>query len=271
MVRTTRALKGTKTVAMNLFDLTGKVAVITGSTKGIGRAMAEALAEHGAKVVITSRKADLCDEVAAGINAAGGEAIAVPCNVSHKDQRDNLLATTRKTWGKIDILILNAAVNPFHGSALDIPDSAFDKTMDVNIKCNMAFCRDVIPEMRERKDGAVMIVSSIGGLRGSTVLGAYCISKAADMQIVRNLAAEFGQDNIRVNCIAPGLVKTNFARVLYEDPEVAAKRIAGTPMRRLGEPEDLAGIAVYLASKAGSWTTDQVFCIDGGVTTAGEG
>ena len=256
-------------MAMNLFDLAGKVAIVTGSTKGIGKAMAEALAEHGAKVVITSRKADLCDEIASDINDAGGMAIAVPCNVSRKEDMDNLLSTTRNTWGQIDILILNAGVNPFYGSALDIPDDAFDKTMEVNVKCNLAFCREVIPEMQERQDGAIMIVSSVGGLRGSTVLGAYCISKAADMQIVRNLAVEFGKDNIRVNCIAPGLVKTNFARALYEDPEVEKVKSAGTPMRRLGVPEDLAGIAVYLASKAGAWTTGQTFCIDGGVTSVG--
>ena len=256
-------------MAMNLFDLAGKVAIVTGSTKGIGKAMAEALAEHGAKVVITSRKADLCDEIASDINNAGGMAIAVPCNVSRKEDMDNLLSTTRNTWGQIDILILNAGVNPFYGSALDIPDDAFDKTMEVNVKCNLAFCREVIPEMQERQDGAIMIVSSVGGLRGSTVLGAYCISKAADMQIVRNLAVEFGKDNIRVNCIAPGLVKTNFARALYEDPEVEKVKSAGTPMRRLGVPEDLAGIAVYLASKAGAWTTGQTFCIDGGVTSVG--
>ena len=179
-------------MAMNLFDLAGKVAIVTGSTKGIGKAMAEAVAEHGANVVITSRKADLCDEIAGAINDAGGAAIPVPCNVSRKEDMDNLLATTRKTWGQIDILILNAGVNPFYGSALDIPDDAFDKTMEVNVKCNLAFCREVIPEMQERQDGAIMIVSSVGGLRGSTVLGAYCISKAADMQIVRNLAVEFG-------------------------------------------------------------------------------
>ena len=235
-------------MAMNLFDLAGRVAIVTGSTKGIGKAMAEALAEHGANVVITSRKADLCGEIASSINDAGGTAIAVPCNVSRKEDMDNLLATTRKTWGQIDILILNAGVNPFYGSALDIPDDAFDKTMEVNVKCNLAFCREVIPEMQKRQDGAIMIVSSVGGLRGSTVLGAYCISKAADMQIVRNLAVEFGKDNIRVNCIAPGLVKTNFARALYEDPEVEKAKSASTPMRRLGVPEDLAGIAVYLAS-----------------------
>ena len=142
--------------------------------------------------------------------------------------------------------------------------------MDVNIKSNLWLCREVIPEMRERRDGAIMIVSSIGGVRGNPVIGAYCISKAADMQMVRNLAIEFGKDNIRVNCIAPGLVKTDFARALYENPEVAARKTEATPLRRLGEPEDLAGIAVYLAARAGSWTTGQTFCIDGGVTVGGE-
>ncbi len=256
---------------MSLFDLTGKVAVITGSTKGIGKAIAEQFAKHGAKVVISSRKADLCDEVAKSINEDGGEAVAVPCNVGHRDQLEALFDESRKKWGKIDILVSNAAVNPWYGSALDIPDDAFRKTMDVNIQSNMWMAQMVVPEMRARKDGAIIIVSSTGGLRGSTVLGAYCISKAADMQIARNLAAELGPDNIRVNCIAPGLVKTNFARALYEDPAVEAKRIAATPLRRLGEPDDIAGIAVYLASPAGSWTTGQTFVIDGGVVTSGSG
>ena len=251
---------------MSLFDLSGKVALITGSTKGIGKAIAEQMAAHGAKVVISSRKADLCEEVAGAIDAAGGEAVAIPCNISHKDQLESLVAAVRAHYGQIDILVCNAAVNPFYGSALDIPDSAFDKTMEVNIRSNMWLCQMVIPEMRERKDGAIMIVSSVGGMKASTVLGAYCISKAADMQIARNLAAEFGPDNIRVNCIAPGLVKTAFARALYEDPEVEKGRIAATPLRRLGEPEDVAGIAVYLASPAGSWTTGQTFVVDGGAT-----
>ena len=256
-------------MTMNLFDLTDKVAIVTGSTKGIGKAMAKGLAEHGAKVVITSRKAEQCDKIADEIIKAGGTAMAVPCNISRKDDMHNLLATTRSTWGQIDVLILNAGVNPFYGSALDIPDEAFDKTMDVNVKCNLAFCRAVIPEMQERQDGVIMIVSSVGGLRGNPVIGAYCISKAADMQIVRNLAVEFGKDNIRVNCIAPGLVKTDFAKALYEDPEVEKAKSAVTPMRRLGVPDDLAGIAVYLASKAGAWTTGQTFCIDGGITSVG--
>ena len=249
----------------SLFDLTGKVAVITGSTKGIGKAIAEGLAAHGAKVVISSRKGEVCEEVAGAIRDGGGEAIAIPCNISYKEEIENLLAKTREEWGQIDILVCNAAVNPYYGSSIDIPDRAFEKVMDVNIKSNHWLCQMVVPEMAERKDGAIMIVSSIGGLNGSPVLGAYCISKAADMQMARNLAVECGPDNIRVNCIAPGLVKTDFARALWENPEMAEARINETPLRRLGDPEDLAGIAVYLASRAGSWTTGQTFVVDGGV------
>lgn len=256
---------------MNLFDLSGKVAVITGSTKGIGKAIAEEMAAHGAKVVITSRKADACDTVAQGIIDAGGEAVAIPCNISHKEQLDHLLAETRKTWGRIDILVCNAAVNPHFGPSLEIPDDAFDKVMEVNIKSNHWLCQMVAPEMIARKDGAIIIVSSIGGLRGNLMLGAYCISKAADMQMVRNLSVELGPHNIRVNCIAPGLVKTDFARALWENPDRAKARTDTTPLRRLGEPRDIAGIGVYLASKAGAWTTGQTFVIDGGVTAVGAG
>jgi len=256
---------------VNLFDLSGKVAVITGSTKGIGKAIAEEMAAHGAKVVITSRKADACDTVAQGIIDAGGEAVAIPCNISHKEQLDHLLAETRKTWGRIDILVCNAAVNPHFGPSLEIPDDAFDKVMEVNIKSNHWLCQMVAPEMIARKDGAIIIVSSIGGLRGNLMLGAYCISKAADMQMVRNLSVELGPHNIRVNCIAPGLVKTDFARALWENPDRAKARTDTTPLRRLGEPRDIAGIGVYLASKAGAWTTGQTFVIDGGVTAVGAG
>jgi NAD(P)-dependent dehydrogenase (short-subunit alcohol dehydrogenase family) len=249
----------------DLFDLNGKVAIVTGSTKGIGKAIASALAAFGARVVISSRKQDACEAVRDEIVAAGGEAISIPCNVGHRDQLENLVARTREAWGQIDILVCNAAVNPYYGSSLDIPQSAFQKVMDVNIGSVTGLCSMVIPEMRERRDGAIIIVSSVGGLHGSTVLGAYAISKAADMQIARNLAVEFGPDNIRVNCIAPGLVKTDFARALWENPELSASREEATPLRRLGESEDLAGIAVYLASRAGAWTTGQTFVIDGGV------
>ncbi|MXZ39372.1 MAG: SDR family oxidoreductase [Holophagales bacterium] len=253
----------------DLFDLTGRVSVITGSTKGIGKAMAEALAAFGSKVVISSRKADACEAVAAAINESGGEAIAHPCHVGHKDQLERLVAATRERWGKIDNLVVNAAVNPYYGSSLGIPDSAFDKVMEVNIRSVHWLCQLVIPEMQERKDGSIVIVSSVGGFRGNAVLGAYAISKAADMQLARNLAAEFGPDNIRVNAVCPGLVKTDFARALWEDPQREQAVAGRTPLRRLGEPVDCAGIAVYLASRAGSWTTGQTFTVDGGVLGCG--
>lgn len=253
----------------DLFDLTGRVSVITGSTKGIGKAMAEALAAFGSKVVISSRKADACEAVAAAINENGGEAMAHPCHVGHKDQLERLVSATRERWGKIDNLVVNAAVNPYYGSSLGIPDSAFDKVMEVNIRSVHWLCQMVIPEMQERGDGSIVIVSSVGGFRGNAVLGAYAISKAADMQLARNLAAEFGPDNIRVNAVCPGLVKTDFARALWEDPQREQAVAGRTPLRRLGEPVDCAGIAVYLASRAGSWTTGQTFTVDGGVLGCG--
>lgn len=253
----------------DLFDLTGRVSVVTGSTKGIGRAIAEALAAFGSKVVISSRKADACEAVAAGIVESGGEAVALPCHVGHKDQLERLVAATRERWGKIDNLVVNAAVNPYYGSSLGIPDTAWDKVMEVNIRSVHWLCQMVVPEMQERKDGTIVVVSSVGGFRGNSVLGAYAISKAADMQLARNLAAEFGPDNIRVNSICPGLVKTDFARALWEDPEREKAVAARTPLRRLGEPVDCAGIAVYLASRAGSWTTGQSFTVDGGVVGCG--
>ncbi len=251
---------------MSLFDLTGKVAIVTGSTKGIGKAIAEEMAAHGARVVITSRKADACDAVADGIRAGGGDATAIPCNISHKDQLQTLVAETRKIYGQIDVLVCNAAVNPHFGPSLEIPDDAFEKVMDVNIKSNHWLAQLVAPEMIDRRDGAIIIVSSIGGFRGSQTLGAYCISKAADMQMVRNLAMELGPHNIRVNCIAPGLVKTDFARAIWDTPEAEKRSSANNPLRRLGEPDDIAGAAVFLASKAGSWMTGQAIVVDGGST-----
>ncbi len=253
----------------HLFDLSDKTALVTGSTKGIGKAIVQAFAAHGARVVVSSRKADACEQVADEIRAAGGEALAIPCHAGKRDQLENLVDQTRKEFGPIDIAVANAAVNPFYGSSLDIPDSALDKILDTNIKATWWLCQLVVPEMRERKDGVILIVSSVGGLRGSVVLGAYATTKAANMQMARNLAAEFSPDGIRVNCLAPGLVKTDFARALYEDPKIAAQRIAATPLRRLGEPEDVAGAAVFLASRAGSWITGQTLVIDGGVSTSG--
>ena len=249
-----------------LFDLTGKVALITGSTKGIGEAIAHRMAEHGAKVVISSRKADACEKVANDINTARGSKVAVPipCNINYKEQLQMLVDETRKQLGKIDILVCNAELNPHYGSMSNIEDAVFDKTLGANIKSNHWLAQMVLPDMIEKKDGAIIIVSSIGGYRGSTVLGTYAITKAADLQLARNLAVEQGPNNIRVNCIAPGLVKTDFARALWDTPEGERRASSGTPLRRLGEPDDIAGAAVFLASKAGSWMTGQSMIVDGG-------
>jgi NAD(P)-dependent dehydrogenase (short-subunit alcohol dehydrogenase family) len=254
----------------SLFDLSGKVAIITGSSKGIGRAIAGELAAHGAKVVISSRKSEPCDAVAAEINAdctdGPGEAIAIPANIGEKEALQALVDQTRERLGPIDIAVCNAAVNPYYGPSKDIPDAAFDKIMSSNIKSNHWLCNMVVPEMVERNDGSIIIVSSAGGLRASTVIGAYAISKAADLQLVRNLAAEYGPNNVRVNAIAPGLIRTDFARALWENPATLKSVTATTPLRRIGEPEELGGIAVFLASKAGSYVTGQAFVVDGGMT-----
>ncbi|MCW3847772.1 SDR family oxidoreductase [Sphingomonas sp. LB-2] len=253
---------------MNLFDLTGKVAIVTGSTRGIGKAAAEALAEHGAKVVISSRKQDACVEVAAGINTRFGEgtAIAVAASISDKAALQNLVDATLAAFGRIDVLVCNAASNPYYGPMAGIADDQFRKILDNNIVSNHWLIQMAVPGMIARGDGSVIIVSSIGGLKGSEVLGAYCISKAADMQLARNLAIELGPKGVRVNCIAPGLVKTDFARALWEDPERIAATNSTTPLRRIGEPEDIAGAVVFLASKAGAFMTGQSMVIDGGVT-----
>ncbi len=252
---------------MTLFDLTGKVAIITGSSRGIGKAIAERIAEHGAKVVISSRKPGPCEEVAAAINADHpGAAIAVPANISSKDDLQRLVDETRKAFGQVDILVCNAASNPYYGPMAGITDDQFRKILDNNIVSNHWLIQMVAPEMRERKDGAIVVVSSIGGLRGTPIIGAYAISKAADMQLARNLAHEFGPDNVRINCIAPGLVKTDFAKALWDTPAAEVRSSQNTPLRRLGEPDDIAGAAVYLTSKAGAWMTGQTLVIDGGVT-----
>src|SRR5215831_13970024 len=211
------------------FDLSGQVAVITGSSRGIGRASAELLARLGAKVVISSRKADACKEVADGINASGGDAIVIPCNISRRNEVEALISGATKQYGKIDILVCNAAVNPYYGPLLDITDEAFDKIMGSNVKSNVWLCAGVIPQMAARGKGSVIIISSIGGLRGSTVIGAYGISKAADFALCRSLAGEWGPKGVRVNCVAPGLIKTDFARALWEDQERLKRRCATTP------------------------------------------
>ena len=249
------------------FDLTGKVAVVTGSSRGIGRASAELLAQLGAKVVVSSRKADACEAVAAGIRDAGGDALVIPCNISRRSEVEGLIDGATKHYGKIDILVCNAAVNPYYGPLLDITDEAFDKIMGSNVKSNVWLCARAIPQMAERGNGSVVIISSIGGLRGSTVIGAYGISKAADFALCRSLAGEWGPKGVRVNCIAPGLVKTDFARALWEDEALLKRRTATTPLRRIGEPHEIAGAVAYLGSDASTFMTGQTIVIDGGVTS----
>ena len=254
---------------MSLFDLQGKVALVTGSTKGIGKAIVSRMAEQGAQVVVSSRNQELCDEVAGEINAAGGRAIGIACNINYKEQLENLVKQTEIQLGSIDILVCNAAINPYFGPSQEISDSAFDKVMHANIGSVHKLCQLVIPSMAANGGGSVIIVSSIGGLKGSDALGAYAISKAADMQIARNLAVEWGPKNVRINCIAPGLVRTDFARALWENPEIYAATVSKYPLRRIGEPDEIAGTAVLLASDAGSFTTGQTIVIDGGGTIAG--
>ena len=254
---------------MNLFDLTGKVAVITGSSRGIGRAIAEAFADHGARVVISSRKAEACQEVADAINAKHGEgrAIVVPASISSKEELQRLVDETRAVWGRIDIPVCNAASNPYYGPMAGISDDQFRKILDNNIVSNHWLIQMVAPEMIERKEGSIIIVSSIGGLKASPVIGAYNISKAADFQLARNLAAEFGPKGVRVNCIAPGLIRTDFARALWENPQTLKMVTMHTPLQRIGEPHEIAGAAVFLASPASTFVTGQAIVVDGGSTT----
>ena len=254
--------------ALAMFALTGKVALITGSSRGIGRAIAQAMSALGAKVVISSRKADACETVAKEIREQGGDAHVVPCNISRKDEVVHLVEETKRHYGAVDILVCNAAVNPVYGPMRDLSDEAFDKVMGSNVKSNLWLCNLAIPDMAARGGGAVIIVSSIAGLRGTDKLGAYGISKSADFALARNLAVEWGPQNVRVNCIAPGLVKTDFARALWEDAERLKKRNADTPLRRIGAPDEVGGIAAFLAAPAASFITGQIIVADGGVTIA---
>jgi len=251
-----------------LFDLTGKTALITGSSRGIGRACAEEMARLGARVVISSRKADACDAVAAELNDEGLEAAAIPCNVGYKDQLEDLVERTRSTFGRIDILVCNAAVNPVYGPMAEVADEAFDRVMNTNVRSTFWLANMVLPEMAERKDGAVIVLSSIAGMTGNAKIGVYGISKAAEAQLVRNLAVEWGKHNIRVNAIAPGLIKTDFARALWDDAERKARVEALTPLGRIGMPRDVGGLAAFLASPAAAFISGQTLVVDGGLTIA---
>ena len=254
---------------MQLFDLSGKTAIITGASRGIGEAIARQMADHGANVVVSSRKAAACDEVTNSINEKHpGRALTVECNIGAKDQLQNLVDQTVSHFGKVDILVCNAAVNPYFGPSMDARMTHFDKIMANNVKSNHWLCNMALPGMLERKDGAIIIISSIGGIKGSPMLGTYGLSKAADFQLARNIAVEHGKQNIRANAIAPGLIKTYFAQALWDNPDILEQSTSTTPMRRIGMPDEIAGAAVFLASDAGAFMTGQQLVIDGGQTIA---
>lgn len=249
---------------MNLFDMSGRTAIVTGSTKGIGRAIAEAMAGAGARVVVSSRTPEDCEAVAKSIREAGGEAAPVAAHMGRDEDLERLVAEAERLFGPVDTLVANAAANPYLGPFLDTPDDAFEKTMHINVRSNMRLARLVMPGMRERRDGSIVIVSSIAAFKGSDALGLYALTKAADVQMVRNLALIGGPDNVRANGIAPALVRTDFARALWEN-EARAKEVAASyALKRLGEPDDIAGAAVFLASRAGAWMTGQTLIVDGG-------
>jgi len=252
-------------MADTLFDLTGKTALVTGASKGIGRAIAIRLAQHGARVVVSSRTESACEEVAALIREVGGEAIAVACDITNPGDLERVVETARNTYGRLDILVCNAAINLHMGSQLDLSDRRLEKTFRFNVQSNFDLIRKVIPDMQAMQDGCIIVISALGGILGIRDIAAYSMAKAAELQMARNLAVEFGPDNIRVNAIAPGLVKTDFARALWEDVEWAERQTGATPLRRLGQPDDIAGAAVFLASEAGKWMTGQTMIIDGGV------
>lgn len=251
---------------MSIFDLTGRVALLTGASKGMGLAMATGLAEHGATVVISSRKQDQLDQAADGINRTVGaeRAVAIACNIGHKEQIEALVDTTRTRVGPIDIVIGNAGVNPYYGPTSEIPDDAYEKTMTANVQSNLWLATMVVPDMIEKGRGSMVFTSSIGAFKPSVMLGAYGMSKLALIGLVRNLAAEFGPKGVRFNAICPGLVKTDFARELWDNPEVEARIQGEIPLRRLGEPEDFVGLAVYLASDASRYMTGQALTVCGG-------
>jgi NAD(P)-dependent dehydrogenase (short-subunit alcohol dehydrogenase family) len=249
-----------------LFDLTGKVALLTGSTRGMGYAMAEGLAQHGATVIVSSRQQAACDAAAAAINSACGNnrAFGIACHAGHREQLQALVDRTRADHGAPDILVGNAGVNPHYGPMSSLEDDAFDKTMATNVKSNHWLAQMVAPGMIEKGGGSIMITASVGAFRPSTGLGIYGVSKLAVLGLVRVLAAEFGEHGIRANAICPGLIKTDFARALWENPKAAAKVVEGIPLGRLGDAEDLKGMAIFLASPASQYVTGQAMTVCGG-------
>ena len=249
------------------FRLDGRVAIVTGASKGIGEATARALAEAGARVVVSSRKQEAVDEVAHAISGAGGEAMAVACNVGRPDEARALVERTIAEWGGVDVVVNNAAVNPVYGPVLEQDDAVFDKIMAVNVKGPLEICRRAYASMAARGHGSVINVSSIGGLSPEPGLGLYSVSKAALISLTKVLAQEWGPAGVRANVICPGLIRTKFSQALWQDEQVLRHMLAEQPIKRVGVPEDVAGLALFLASDAAAYCTGGVHMVDGGYLT----
>jgi NAD(P)-dependent dehydrogenase (short-subunit alcohol dehydrogenase family) len=253
-----------------LFDLSGKVALITGSTRGIGLAIAEEMARAGAEVVISSNEIEACSATATRLRDAGLKASGMPCDVASHEALERLVADVLRRYGRIDVLVCNAGIQPPHGPLHERSDADWDATMTVNLRSMLWLTSLVIPQMAARGAGSVILMASISALRGNRAIGLYALSKAACAQLARNLAVEWGPSNVRVNSISPGLIATDFSRSLMANPEALKRRVALTPLRRVGEPVEVAGVAVMLAARAGAFVTGQNLVIDGG-TVIGDG
>ncbi len=245
------------------------VTIITGSSRGIGRAAAELLAERGHAVVVSSRNQDSCEAVAEGIRLAGGQACAIACHIGHEDQLEQLVEKTVAEFGRLDNLVLNAASNPVYGPSDQVDQKAFDVIMRNNVFASMRLAHLARPHLKNSGQGAVVLVSSIAGQFGNRFIGVYGMSKAAEDQLVRNLSLELGPDGIRVNAVAPGLVKTDFAQALLDDERMVRYFESTTPLRRLAEPEDIARVIAFLASPDSGWLSGQVLTADGGLSVTG--
>jgi NAD(P)-dependent dehydrogenase (short-subunit alcohol dehydrogenase family) len=253
----------------DLFRLDGKIAIITGSSRGIGRAIAETMASRGAAVVISSRKLEACEAARDTIIAQGGQAIALRCNTGSRDDLASLIRITLEKFGRLDAVVANVAVNPYYGPLSGISDEAWDKIMAVNLKSTLWLANLALPEIARQGGGSFTLISSIGALRGSTAIPAYNISKLAEIGLMQNLAVEWGRQNIRVNAILPGLVKTDFARALWDNPETLKNVEAATPLGRIGAPQDIGAIGAFLAMPAAAYITGQALIVDGGSTITG--
>ena len=253
-------------ISSNLFDLTGKVAIVTGSSRGIGLAMADGLARFGAKVVLCGRKQEGVDEGVQVIRDAGGEASGVAAHMGRAGDLQALVDHAVDTFGGVDILVNNAATNPVFGPLMDNDDAAFDKIMEVNVKGPLNLAKLCQPLMVARGGGSVINVSSVGGLHPEPMLGLYSMSKAALISLTKVMAAEWGADGIRVNALCPGLIKTQFSQALWSNEKIFNSVVAKLPLKRIAQPEELVGMTVYLASPAASFCTGSVMTVDGGHT-----